>query len=96
MRFGDTALLGLAAQVPLGGVIDRPENTSAMRRINPSFKFKDGENVLTPKEMLELPRPGAGAVNEAEDLILVPVSQYSFEEKKYALFFSKGRCWAKI
>jgi hypothetical protein len=82
MRFGDGALLGLAAQVPFGAVIDRPENTSAMRRINPNFKFKGGENGLTPKEMLELPRPGAGVVNEAEDLILVPVSQYSFEEKK--------------
>jgi hypothetical protein len=82
MRLGDGALLGLAAQVPLGGILDRTENMSATHRINPNFQFKDGENVLTPKEMLELPRPGAGLVNEAEDLILVSVSQYSFGNKK--------------
>jgi hypothetical protein len=56
-----------------------------MRRINHDFKLKEGKHILSPKNMLELPRPGAGTVNEAGDLVLVPVSKYSFEESKYVV-----------
>ncbi|CAE6412251.1 unnamed protein product [Rhizoctonia solani] len=44
------------------------------------FKFVEGKNVLSPKTMLELPRPGSGVANSAGDLSLVSVSQYKFNE----------------
>ena len=46
------------------------------------FDFKEGVDVLSPKDMLELARPGAGVANPSGDLVLVPVSKYSFAEKK--------------
>jgi hypothetical protein len=82
MRFPDAALVGLAAQTPLSTLV-QPTNTTNMRRINPDFKLKEGKHLLSPKNMLELPRPGAGSVNVDGDLLLVPVSKYSFEESKY-------------
>jgi hypothetical protein len=87
MRFSNSALLGLAAQTPLNSLVQPATNTTTatMRRINHDFKLKEGKHILSPKNMLELPRPGAGTVNEAGDLVLVPVSKYSFEESKYVV-----------
>ena len=48
-----------------------------------TFRFKEGSDVFTPKDLVELSRPGPGVANVPGDLILVPVSKYSFEEKKY-------------
>jgi hypothetical protein len=47
------------------------------------FAFKEGPEIFSPKDMLELARPGMGLANPgAGDLVLVPVSKYSFESKK--------------
>ncbi|KAG8679480.1 hypothetical protein FRC08_016957, partial [Ceratobasidium sp. 394] len=46
------------------------------------FELVDGKDVLSPKKMLELPRPGAGLANDGGDLALVSVRQYSFENDK--------------
>ncbi|KAI0057861.1 alpha/beta-hydrolase [Artomyces pyxidatus] len=46
------------------------------------FNLKVGSDRFTPKDLIELERPGAGVANAAGDLVLVPVSKYSFEEKK--------------
>ncbi|TFY83863.1 hypothetical protein EWM64_g147 [Hericium alpestre] len=46
------------------------------------FSFKAGSDVFTPKNLIELARPGAGLANPAGDLVLVPVSKFSFEDKK--------------
>ncbi|KAK7681545.1 hypothetical protein QCA50_015277 [Cerrena zonata] len=46
------------------------------------FKFKEGPDVFAPKDLVELPRPGAGIANPPGDLLLVPVSKYSFKDKK--------------
>jgi hypothetical protein len=83
MRFS-LPLLGMSVQIPLETSPPASDAiTPAMaRRLNPGFKLKEGANVLSPKEMLELPRPAAAMVNTAGDLFLVPVSKYSFEEKK--------------
>lgn len=48
-----------------------------------TFKFEEGSDVFTPKDLVELSRPGAGVANIPGDLILVPVSRFSFEDKKY-------------
>lgn len=37
---------------------------------------------FTPKELLELPRPGTAKANATGDLGLLPVSQHSFESNK--------------
>ncbi|KAH7912551.1 Alpha/Beta hydrolase protein [Hygrophoropsis aurantiaca] len=68
------AFLGLSTQKPF-------QSPTTMSPSN-DFEFKQGPNVFTPKDMLELARPGAPAPNPAGDLILVPVSKYSFNEKK--------------
>jgi hypothetical protein len=47
-----------------------------------SFQFNESPDVFTPKDLVELGRPGAGVANHAGDLVLVPYSKYSFEEKK--------------
>ena len=46
------------------------------------FKLKDGDDVFTPKKMLELPRPGAAVANAEGDMAYMIVSQYFFETKK--------------
>ncbi|EIM85929.1 alpha/beta-hydrolase [Stereum hirsutum FP-91666 SS1] len=46
------------------------------------FNFKAGADVFTPKDLIELARPGTGLANPDGDLVLVPVSKYSFEDKK--------------
>ncbi|KAG6857145.1 hypothetical protein H0H87_008715 [Tephrocybe sp. NHM501043] len=48
----------------------------------PEFSFKEGPGIFTPKNLVELKRPGAGVANEAGDLVFVPVSEYSFKDKK--------------
>jgi len=47
-----------------------------------AFSFKSGNDTFTPQDLVELTRPGAGVANAAGDLVLVPVSKYSFAEKK--------------
>ncbi|EJU00159.1 alpha/beta-hydrolase [Dacryopinax primogenitus] len=47
-----------------------------------SFALKEGNDILTPKDMLELPRPGSAVANPAGDLAFISVSEYSFEIKK--------------
>ena len=47
-----------------------------------TFMFKDGSGVFTPKDLVELSRPGPGVANVPGDLVLVLVSKYSFENKK--------------
>ncbi|KAG6868988.1 hypothetical protein C0993_006510 [Termitomyces sp. T159_Od127] len=46
------------------------------------FSFKEGPGIFSPKGLIELRRPGAGVANQAGDLVLVPVSEYSFNDKK--------------
>lgn len=57
--------------------------TSAIMPSTKEFGFKTGPDVFSPKEMIELARPGVALANPAGDLILTPVSKYTFEEKKY-------------
>ena len=46
------------------------------------FEFKTGEDVFTPKDSVEAPRPGSGIANGVGDLALISMSRYSFKEKK--------------
>lgn len=80
MRF-PLALLGMSAQAPFEPAAPAAPNAT-MRRINPDFKLKEAADVFSPKDMLELPRPAPALVNQAGDLFVVPVSKYSFKEKK--------------
>ncbi|KAJ6563539.1 Alpha/Beta hydrolase protein [Mycena sp. CBHHK59/15] len=47
-----------------------------------SFALKEGVDIFSPKDLVELERPGAGIANSVGDLVLVPYSKYSFKEKK--------------
>lgn len=77
------SLLGLAAQVPLqSSSALSTNNSSAMSFVQTDFKFKEGADIFTPMDMLELARPGSGVANPAGDLILIPSSKYSFQDKK--------------
>ncbi|KAG8886658.1 hypothetical protein FRB97_000078 [Tulasnella sp. 331] len=58
-------------------------NSPARPRKDRQFKIKEGADVFSPKDLIQLPRPGVAIVNPGEeDLVLIPVSQYSFETKK--------------
>lgn len=57
-------------------------DTTGQRRNMDGFKVKDGDDVLSPFKMLELPRPQSAIANAEGSLALVPVSQYSFEDRK--------------
>jgi len=59
------------------------DNIMVAHGTKPTFRFKEGSDVFTPKDLIELSRPGSGVANVPGDLILVPVSKYSFEDKKY-------------
>jgi hypothetical protein len=59
------------------------DNNMVAHGTNATFKFEEGSDVFTPKDLVELSRPGSGVANVPGDLILVPVSKYSFEDKKY-------------
>ncbi|KAH7925143.1 alpha/beta-hydrolase, partial [Leucogyrophana mollusca] len=69
--------LGLSFQEPLG--FSPPP---AIMSPSDDFAFKQGPNVFTPKDMLELASPGVPLANPAGDLAVVPVSKYSFDDKK--------------
>jgi hypothetical protein len=49
---------------------------------NSNFALKEGADIFGPKDLVGLGRPGAGVANEPGDLVLVPYSKYSFEDKK--------------
>jgi hypothetical protein len=48
------------------------------------FALTESANVLSPKDMLALPRPGAPLPNDIGDLAIVPITTYSFQDRKYA------------
>lgn len=58
------------------------DNSMVSKGAKDAFRFKEGSDVFTPKDLIELSRPGPGVANVPGDLILVPVSKYSFENKK--------------
>ncbi|KZT11901.1 alpha/beta-hydrolase [Laetiporus sulphureus 93-53] len=73
------SLLGLAAQVPLEAPSKISQTTMAAV---PDFAFKGNASTFTPEDLVALARPGTGLANPSGDLVLVPVSKYSLEEKK--------------
>jgi hypothetical protein len=52
------------------------------------FELNHAANVFTPHDLVGLARPGTGVANDLGDLVLVPVSKWSFEEKKFALILT--------
>ncbi|KAF9267335.1 hypothetical protein L218DRAFT_1074102 [Marasmius fiardii PR-910] len=79
MRF-PLALLGLSAQVPIPSRIDSA--LSSMSNQSTTFHFEEGPDVFSPKDLIELGRPGTGVANPAGDLVLIPHSKFSFEDKQ--------------
>ncbi|KAF7346483.1 Dipeptidyl-peptidase 5 [Mycena sanguinolenta] len=45
------------------------------------FALKEGPDVFSPRTLIELGRPGTGVANPAGDLVLVPHTKFSLEEK---------------
>ena len=71
------SVLGLAAQVPLQSPLN---STNSMT--TPEAVFKEGADIFSPKDLVQLPRPGTGTANEAGDLVFVPVAKYNLKDKK--------------
>ncbi|KAJ1303239.1 hypothetical protein OPQ81_011437 [Rhizoctonia solani] len=75
------AWLAVATQFPFSPSDTQPIlKTPKSPNARSDFKLVEGKHVLSPKTMLELPRPGSGVANSAGDLSLVSVSQYKFDE----------------
>ena len=68
------------------------DSSMTAHNIKATFKLKDGSDVFSPKDLVELSRPGPGVANVPGDLILVPVSKYSFEDKKCVRISSVSGC----
>ncbi|KAJ7069651.1 Alpha/Beta hydrolase protein [Mycena amicta] len=66
---------GLAAQAVLR--LNHDSDSGQLEALDSPF-----EKDFTPKIFIELARPGTGIANPAGDLVLVPSTQFSFEEKK--------------
>jgi hypothetical protein len=73
-------MLAFAGQVPLQNHLYTQSNRAIESKTE--FAFKEGASVFTPKDLVALARPGEGVSNDAGDLVLVPVSKYSLDEKK--------------
>ena len=80
MRILPFLQLGLAAQIPFD-----TNPPSQMPTPDIDFTLKESPDALSPRDMLTLPRPGVPLPNDIGDLALVPISTYSFQDKKYAL-----------
>ena len=70
------SVLGLAAQVPL----QSPLNYTSMATAD--FAFKEGAEIFSPNDLVQLPRAATGVANPSGDLVFVPVSQYALKDKK--------------
>ncbi|OJA17237.1 hypothetical protein AZE42_00166 [Rhizopogon vesiculosus] len=80
MRILPFVQLGLAAQLPFHTT--QPPPSAQMPTPEIDFTLKESSDALSPRDMLTLPRPGAPLPNDIGDLALVPISTYSFQDKK--------------
>lgn len=55
----------------------------ATSKTDPEFKLKEGPDVFTPRNLVQLTKPGVGVANPDGDLVLILVSKSSLEDKKY-------------
>ncbi|KAG1772414.1 Alpha/Beta hydrolase protein [Suillus occidentalis] len=69
--------LGFAAQVPLLSNSPASAPSDGYR-----LTLTESANALSPRDMLTLPRPGAPLPNDIGDLAIVPITTYSFEDRK--------------
>ncbi|KAI0688887.1 alpha/beta-hydrolase [Earliella scabrosa] len=74
------SVLGLAVQVPLQSSLNT--TSSMVVAATQDFAFKEGADIFSPKDLVQLPRAGAGVANPSGDLVFVPVSQYALKDKK--------------
>ncbi|KAG0693533.1 hypothetical protein DFH29DRAFT_1007210 [Suillus ampliporus] len=86
MRILPFLQLAFAAQVPLYYSSTPPAShtpqIAQMATAKPDFTLTEGTNALSPQDMLTLPRPGAPLPNDVGDLAIVPISTYSFQDRK--------------
>lgn len=72
-------LLGLSVQQPFAPA---PVASPLLTTMPAEFALKSSADVFSPQDMLSLPRPGAPLPNPAGDLALIPLSKYSFDDRK--------------
>jgi len=53
--------------------------------IGQDFNFIEGNNVFSPRDLVQLPRPGNGIINPGNDLAIVPVSVFEGSENQKLL-----------
>ncbi|KAJ6605658.1 Alpha/Beta hydrolase protein [Mycena sp. CBHHK59/15] len=77
MRFPFSWLSLSAAQVLL------PDGQATLATFkHHEFAVKEAAHIFAPKDLAELARPGPGVANNAGDLVLVPYSKFSLEDRK--------------
>ncbi|KAG1822832.1 Alpha/Beta hydrolase protein [Suillus subaureus] len=82
MRILPFLQLGFAAQVPLYYSSISPASAPQIPQMATDFTLSEGANALSPQDMLTLPRPGVPLPNDIGDLAIVPISTYSFQDRK--------------
>ncbi|KAF9533220.1 Alpha/Beta hydrolase protein [Crepidotus variabilis] len=84
MRFPLVAYFGLASQlqVPVNPPSQPVSSPAKMADQNPDFAFKEAADIFSPKDLVQLGRPGAAVASPDGDLAIVSYSQYSFQDKK--------------
>ena len=83
MRLSLVLLLSLFPAV-LGSQV--PFTMSTPYISNETFALKGGAGIFSPKSLIELVRPGAGVANDVGDLVFVPISKYSFNDKEWVVY----------
>jgi hypothetical protein len=75
--------VGFAAQVPLyASSIPPTSSPQQTPQMATDFTLSESPNALSPQDMLTLPRPGVPLPNDIGDLAIVPISTYSFQDRK--------------
>ncbi|KAF8583105.1 alpha/beta-hydrolase [Ramaria rubella] len=59
-----------------------PDTVTTPHILKQEFAFKEGADIFSPRDLIELVRPGRGVANAVGDLVFVPVSKHSFEDKE--------------
>ena len=78
------SVLGGQSQFPVHHTDAVQEEFDYSKSFRPSeFSLKEGRGVFSPTDLVELPRPDLGIPNPTGDLLLIHVTKYSVEERRY-------------
>lgn len=79
------SVFGVQSQLPLHrpDVALSQEGFTKSSSVTSDFNLLEGPGVFSPADLVELPRAQVGIPNPSGDLLLIHVTTYSVEERRY-------------